>query len=226
MKIAKLIVDRRIDGKSPDGHPCHKVLPVNFNDKGIDVQIIQCSALNQTAGCSLIKIVDRDGAHAEELKDRFYSNINGECSIVKVGSNQYLATVMNNSCELSRIVAESGIFLTSARPITDDLIEWTVWAPNGTYIRNFLKRANDMGYHITRHVITDPDAEMKLTSKQEDIIKYAVDNGYYEIPRRITIDDLCREFSCSKSTMSVVMREAENKIIGLYVEGGRPRMAD
>ena len=221
MKMAKLIVDRRIDGVRRDGHPCHSVLPVKFDDDGLKVEIIQCSMVSQTTGCSMIRITDNKGSHRSQLQQNYYSNTHGECSIMKIGTNQYLATVMNNECELSHIVAESGIFLTSAEPLTDDLIEWTVMATNSTYIRNFINRAKNAGYHIIRRVTMNPHAEVRLTARQEEVMSYALENGYYEIPKRLTIDDLCKSFDCSKSTLSVIMRSAEKKVLELYLGYGR-----
>ena len=110
------------------------------------------------------------------------------------------------------------MFLTSAIPLTDELIEWEVIAPNITYIRNFIKRAQDAGYTIIRRNVVDPDDELALTPKQESVIRYATENGYYDVPKRITIEDLCSEFDCSKSTLSVIMRSAEKKIMSLYLE--------
>ncbi len=221
MKMATLLIDRRIDGVKRDGHPCHSVLPVRFDEEGINVEIIQCSMLSDNAGCSMIKISDNSGTHRSQLEQNYYSNLNGECSIIKIGTNQYLATVMNNECELSHLLAESGLFLTSAVPQTDDIIEWTVVAANSTYIRNFIKRVDAAGYHVVRKVIVDPNSEMRLTARQEEVMTYALENGYYEIPKRITIEDLCRKFDCSKSTMSVVMRTAEKKVLELYLGYGR-----
>ncbi len=221
MKMARLLVDRRIGGSKRDGHPCHSVLPVRFDEDGVSVEIIQCSMLNDNAGCSMIKITDTKGSHRKELEQNYFSNLNGECSIIRIGTNQYLATVMNNECELSHLLAESGIFLTSAKPQTDDVIEWTVVASNSTYIRNFINRAKAHGYEIVRKIIVDPNSEMRLTARQEEVMTYALENGYYEIPKRITIEDLCRKFDCSKSTMSVVMRSAEKKVLELYLGYGR-----
>ena len=219
MKFARFLIDRRVNGVSRDGHPCHAVLPVRFDAEGIDVEIIQCSVVGPNTGCSLIKINDNSNRYETLLKNnRNAENYLGEYSLIKIGKGQYLATVMNNNCALARILSESGVFLTSARPVTDDIIEWSVLAPNAAYVKNFIKRVTDLGYSINRKYMSDPEAEMKLTPRQEEIISFALKNGYYEIPKKITIDDICSEFGLSKSTLSVIMRAAEKKIIERYME--------
>ena len=219
MKFAKFLIDRRINGVSRDGHPCHMVLPLRFDAEGVNIEIIQCSMVGPNTGYSLIKINDGQDKYESILKGNSNStNFYGEYSLAKVGKGQYLASVMNNNCTLARIVSESGVFLTSAKPITDDIIEWAILAPNATYIKNFIKRVTELGYSINKKYITDPEAELKLTARQEEIISYALKNGYYDIPKKINVDDICKEFGCSKSTANVIMRTAERKIIEHYME--------
>ncbi len=219
MKFAKFLIDRRINGVSRDGHPCHMVLPLKFDADGISIEIIQCSVISTNVGCSLIKINDDENKYETIFKNnKSAQNFYGEYSLAKVGRGQYLASVMNNNCALARIVSESGVFLTSAKPITDDIIEWAILAPNATYVKNFIKRVTDLGYTINRKYVTDPEAEMKLTARQEEIITYALKNGYYDVPKKINVDDICKEFGCSKSTVNVIMRTAEKKIIEHYME--------
>ncbi len=172
----------------------------------------------------MIKITDINGTHSHELRDMSCACIDkdtdGEYSVSKVGVNQYIAAVINNKCPISRIIAESKLFLMSTKPISNNLIEWTLIGLNNTCIRNFIRIIKDRGYSIIRRQITDLDTEMKLTAKQEQIMRYAIDNGYYEIPKKITIDDICEKFECSKSTLSVITRTAEKKILKMYLDSG------
>jgi DNA-binding CsgD family transcriptional regulator len=52
----------------------------------------------------------------------------------------------------------------------------------------------------------------KLTERQRKIIYYAVENGYYEIPRQITTVDLAEKFNISPSALNEHLRKIERKI--------------
>ncbi|OLS15563.1 MAG: putative DNA binding protein [Promethearchaeota archaeon CR_4] len=52
----------------------------------------------------------------------------------------------------------------------------------------------------------------KLTERQRKIIYYAVENGYYEIPRQITTVDLAEKFSISSSALNEHLRKIERQI--------------
>ena len=215
MQIAKLLIDRRIDGTKPDGHPCHMLLENAIGDRG-KIEILQCSFLNDGAGRSLIKFTD--GCVNEKVID--IVSLYGECSIAKSGKNQYIATVMNNNCKLAQILSESGCILTSAVPKGDHLIEWKILGPNSKFISNFVSRIKSEGYGVITLLSEGLVTKNLLTDKQDRIIEYAYENGYFDTPKKIYIDDLCKVFGCSKSTLSVTLNMVEKKIIGLYLNTG------
>jgi predicted DNA binding protein len=53
----------------------------------------------------------------------------------------------------------------------------------------------------------------QLTEKQMKALLTAVENGYYEIPKRITADDLARKQGQPRSTLEEHIRKAESKIV-------------
>ena len=214
MHYVKMRIDRRINGVTPDGHPCHQLLPVQYNSPGLTVKIVQCSFLSEGAGCSIIKLTDDNGQYEDKLHNyACHDDIKGECSVIKISRNRYLATVMNNNCELAQILSRSGCFLTSAIPCDDNIIYWDVFAPNKRYITNLMDTMKEHGYGVERLKSSDYSEEEILTKRQEEIIRYAFEHGYYEVPKKITLEELGTAFDISKSTVSVIIRDAEKKLI-------------
>ena len=220
MQYAKLVVDRRINGR-PDGNPCHKLLPIKVTDPGVSIQIVQCSFLGEGAGYSLIRIYDRDGSHGSKITMNTTASLMGEYTITKVSNTQYLATVLNNNCRMAGIIAESGVFLTSATPINDVQTEWTIVSPNNTMISRLVDRLRSFGYGVVKSQSTNIDVESTLTHRQHDILQYAFDHGYYDVPKKVNVEDMSKVFNCSKSTLSVILRSAEKKIITQYLTMNR-----
>ncbi len=58
----------------------------------------------------------------------------------------------------------------------------------------------------------------ELTEKQQEAINLALDSGYYNYPRKISLDKLSKKAKRSFSTFQAHVRKAENKIIS-YVIG-------
>ncbi len=57
----------------------------------------------------------------------------------------------------------------------------------------------------------------ELTEKQEKAIKLALAHGYYEYPRKITVNELAKIAKLSFSTFQAHLRKAENKIISFVL---------
>jgi hypothetical protein len=53
----------------------------------------------------------------------------------------------------------------------------------------------------------------QLTQKQVKALVAAVENGYYEIPKRITSDELAKKQGQPRSTFEEHLRKAENKVV-------------
>ncbi|QLK25714.1 helix-turn-helix domain-containing protein [Natrinema zhouii] len=52
-----------------------------------------------------------------------------------------------------------------------------------------------------------------LTSRQRETVRTALAAGYYETPRRATIEDVAAELGCARSTAAEHLQKAESRII-------------
>src|SRR5215216_147273 len=59
----------------------------------------------------------------------------------------------------------------------------------------------------------------KLTSRQRQILLTGYALGYYDVPRRISSDDLSKHLNVDKSTVVEHLRKAEKKLIGSIIAG-------
>jgi DNA-binding CsgD family transcriptional regulator len=59
----------------------------------------------------------------------------------------------------------------------------------------------------------------KLTSRQRQILLTGYALGYYDVPRRISSDELSRHLKLDKSTIVEHLRKAERKLIGSIIAG-------
>jgi len=53
----------------------------------------------------------------------------------------------------------------------------------------------------------------ELTEKQVDALVAALDYGYYQVPKKITAEEIAREFSLTRTTYEEHVRKAESKIL-------------
>jgi len=91
------------------------------------------------------------------------------------------------------------------------------------YLKKVLEILKPLG--IIRNIsflkptFTDTTVLSHLTDRQKEIIIAAQKNGYYNIPREITMDELARKLGISKATTTEHLQKAENLIISHLIEG-------
>ncbi len=92
-------------------------------------------------------------------------------------------------------------------------------------IKEFLQYANKWGsnsFKILGLTSIDTKGESllsKLTARQRQMLLTAYALGYYDVPRRISSDDLSRHLNVDKSTIVEHLRKAERKLMGGIIAG-------
>jgi HTH DNA binding domain len=102
-------------------------------------------------------------------------------------------------------------------PITirDGVADWTVlcprveWQPFIADLRTRVPQVDILGVGVRS--LRDP--ESPLTRRQAQVYRQAVLEGYYEIPRRISLTGLAAKLRTSKSTICEVLARAEGKML-------------
>jgi len=57
-----------------------------------------------------------------------------------------------------------------------------------------------------------------LTRRQREVLRVALDNGYYDIPRRATHEDLAERLDCSAGTVGEHLRKIEARVLSSLAE--------
>ncbi|MDZ7688212.1 MAG: helix-turn-helix domain-containing protein [Halobacteriales archaeon] len=65
------------------------------------------------------------------------------------------------------------------------------------------------------------DGAPDLSPEQAVAVRTAVENGYYETPRRVTAAELAERVGIARSTLTYRLRRAEEKLAKNYVDSGR-----
>ena len=103
-------------------------------------------------------------------------------------------------------------------PITiqDGCADWTVLCPRSAwkpFVADLRSRVDGVDVLAVGVQSSLRDPEGPLTRRQAQVYRQAVLEGYYEIPRRISMSDLAKKLHCSKSTICEVLARAERKML-------------
>ncbi|NLV27256.1 MAG: hypothetical protein GXY48_08850 [Methanomicrobiales archaeon] len=81
----------------------------------------------------------------------------------------------------------------------------------------FLGKIEDISYE--KATFSPYDLVQTLTKKQQEVLMLAKKQGYYQNPRKTTMEDISRLSGLSKATVAEHLRKAENQIINSVLAG-------
>lgn len=70
--------------------------------------------------------------------------------------------------------------------------------------------------YTVERIQQDVESDSLLTERQQWILDEAIERGYYDTPRRITLVELAEELSIAKSTCSEILHRAEERVLKDY----------
>jgi predicted DNA binding protein len=134
-----------------------------------------------------------------------------------IGANRIVGTVTSNDCVTCSVIMESNLvyFIGPAVTGEDCSISYKIFM-SGDAIPRFLQALHLRGIDYKVAEISKLTPTRALTSKQEKVLKTALELGYYEYPKRASTEDLSKALGVATSTVSEILRRAERKIITEY----------
>ncbi len=203
--------------KPIDRRACINCLP-SLQEHGISVKILRCAPVGPNCGHSLIRfegdpeVLDRLLSEPLQLNDDHI-----RIEIARSGNGSYSALVVNTQCKLSHLIHESGCFLELAIQSDDNDLIFHLVGSDSESIRTFIDSVKDLGYYVNVISVYEKQAWGGLTYRQEVSLRMAFESGYYNIPSQVTLDELAAKIGVSKSTLNIMLRRAERRLISDYL---------
>ncbi|WP_049947519.1 helix-turn-helix domain-containing protein [Candidatus Halobonum tyrrellensis] len=115
-------------------------------------------------------------------------------------------------------VEDSGVPLTMPFTIQEGEAEWELTAPQHR-ISNLGTQLNEFGISFTVDEIRQQiEPEQVLTDRQLRLVRAAVEEGYYDTPRRCSLTDLAETVGLAKSTCSETLHRAEERVMKRFLD--------
>lgn len=127
--------------------------------------------------------------------------------------NLVLLVMLNQKSYIQNIIQKYNAFFIDLHTVFGGYEYWHVGIFDRNLIepmRNDLKRMGD----LEALYIGEVDfAHTLLSEQQKRVLLFAFENGYYEIPRKITIGKIAQSLKLNHATAGEHLLKAENKII-------------
>jgi len=184
----------------------------------VAAKVLRCASKNGHGRQHLARIEEADDVTEEDSTSYIRSaDSKSEGSFSENSSGSLLASVDMQSCRTCRMLGDSGCWLDSATSRPDRGIQLNVIAPNGAALARLVNNLKYIGASVVVEKITILRTARELSTEQERALQTAFDHGYFDIPKRIKLDDLARRLNVSKATLDVVLRRAQRKVVANHI---------
>ncbi len=145
-----------------------------------------------------------------------------EAYVVETKRGKVIGSLLTESVFCGMIMSSNSfcrtcLFQSKARP--DGTVEWTIAFTGRQALTELLDRLKEKKVEVKILKLTSLAGVENLTSRQRSVVETALEEGFFDFPRRITLRDLAKKMGASTATVSEILRRAEKKILTAY---GRP----
>ncbi len=184
----------------------------------LSVKILKCVPKGGIGGQSMLQIDADPGMSQDELAERI-REVEPNCTIqlTAAGPGRHIGTIELQQCATCRLISDSGCFMDSASNREDGMMQWNVIAPNAKALAVLVEKVTELGCTVEVEKISVLRTASELTVAQEKVLLLAYELGYYDIPKKITLDKLAKRLEISKATLDVMLRRAQRKLVASHV---------
>jgi predicted DNA binding protein len=183
------------------------------------VRVLDCRSLPDGKGVQELFEITSSSDSSENIVDYLrQDSYVYDIDIVRAERGRIIGSLKTHKCTACRIFAGANCFLISANSKPDGKLEWTLLGSD-TMVRLLmreLERENVTGEVVRISKLKD---EEDLTARQENILQIALEKGYFEFPKKVTLRQLAKTLDVSPATLTEILRRGQKRVIQEHFRG-------
>ena len=184
------------------------------------IRVLDCRSLPEGEGVQELFEITSNAAHLSEKivdylrQDSYVYDID----IVKAEQGRIIGSLKTRKRTACKTFAGADCFLVSATSKPDGKLEWTILG-NDTMVKSLMKKLEDQKVQGQVAKISKIKGDKDLTARQENILQIALEKGYFEFPKKITLRQLARALDISPATLSEILRRGQKGVLEEHFRG-------
>ncbi len=138
---------------------------------------------------------------------------------IKYPSKRSVIVVDEHPCPLAAKFLDSGCIILSAK-VFEKKVVWDILCGKDAFLKLMDEINDDKSYRIIekKNFLKKDNVEYNITYSEYVTLKKALDMGFFECPKKITLEELAKELGVSKSTLSNCIRRGLKKVLMQYFD--------
>ncbi|OPX58128.1 MAG: HTH DNA binding domain protein [Methanomassiliicoccales archaeon PtaB.Bin134] len=187
------------------------------SDFDVPVRILDCIPFGDKGARSFVE-VECDDPEMQQIVSRAIEKHPDVCkwepAITEDGRMRGIALL--TKCRACKAIMRSDCYLRSAKTMGGGLVEWQIIASKESALSELIQELKDNGCTIKLLSKKKLDDSSFVTRRQEAAVRAALEKGYYDYPRRTSLQEMARSFGVTASTMGEILQRGERNIIREY----------
>ncbi len=156
---------------------------------------------------------------AKKVRD-VVTNLPSFCESVAVSRVEAKVLIKEHTCLVAYPILESGCIISKVE-VEGRNILWDVICDDDSFVRLVRElESYDVDFEITYKGSYAVDGGSEITYREEEVLKIALEKGYFDFPKRIKLEELASYFNIAPSTLSEILRRGQKKILEKYFRNG------
>ncbi|MDG6898840.1 MAG: helix-turn-helix domain-containing protein [Nitrososphaerota archaeon] len=136
--------------------------------------------------------------------------------MTKVDRNRAVGMVSTHDCPICSTFAGLNTFLISADTRGDGRMEWRLFVGGDTDLKTLCGRLDKRRVRYDILEVSRHAHRKNATARQEEILRVALDLGYFDFPKRIRLEELAEKLHITPGTLSEILRRAERNVLSSH----------
>lgn len=144
------------------------------------------------------------------------SSLPSYCEGAAISSKEADVLVKEHSCIVAHLILNSGSILINAK-VQDGNIFWSVICDDDSFIRLMSElESSGTDFEILYKGSPESGEKSRVTYREEELLRIALEKGYFDFPKRIKLEALASNFGIAPSTLSEILRRGQKKVLEKY----------
>ncbi|HUK28930.1 MAG TPA: helix-turn-helix domain-containing protein [Candidatus Acidoferrales bacterium] len=183
------------------------------------IRVLDCRSLPDGEGVQELFEITSNSDLSERIIDYLrQDSYVYDIDIVRANQGRVIGSLKTHKCTACKAFAGADCFLVSATSKPDGKLEWTVLG-NDTLVKSLMHDLEDQKVESSVVKVSGVKQEEELTARQESILQIALEKGYFEFPKKITLRQLAKALDVSPATLTEILRRGQKRIVEEHFKG-------